>query len=614
MNNTVEPFGKYLLLEKLAIGGMAEVYLAKSVGAGGIGKFVAIKRILPQYSDHEEFINMFKEEAKLVMNLNHGNVVSIFDFGVERSQFFLVMEFVEGQTLRQVMNHIKKIGKSFTIDQIVYLVKEAASGLDHAHRCIDASTGRWLNIIHRDMSPQNVMLSFEGEVKVIDFGIAKAETQLESTRVGTIKGKFGYMSPEQAEGQIIDARTDVFSLGIILWELLAQDRLFTGENEQAILQKIHGCQIPQVRKLNPSVPPELEDIVLKSLMKDPHLRYASAEAFAKDLNRFLNTSFPDFSKQEFSKFMKQLYSEMYQENRYKLAEYARIETVFDGQTQIADPSEDTTASIEEGHLQLDPSESPIVDLSKLSMGDSAKGKELAGPHRRDALATKTNTTSSQREYDMSGISVSPLKKDSRRSFFISLLIFAGGLMGGFYYLQGKKNRIELTADSLPEGQPESALKMPTTVSLNIQSTPSGAKVMVDDIAIGFTPVTFHVPSEKYFKLSLIREGYISSEFPTEVASKEGYFRNVVLIPEPSTALVTITSPFPPPSHPVTIIINGKKVATARLPYSTAVASGALITVTLVDPLSKTQGEGSVVLRQKEKRSLVIQLNKPALIK
>lgn len=134
MSSVLENFGKYILLEKLAAGGMAEVYLAKSTGASGINKFVAIKRILPQYSDHPEFIEMFKEEAKIAVNLNHGNVVSIFDFGVEKSQFFLVMEYVEGQNLRQVLNHLKKENRYFSIDQIVYMVKEVAAGLDHAHR------------------------------------------------------------------------------------------------------------------------------------------------------------------------------------------------------------------------------------------------------------------------------------------------------------------------------------------------------------------------------------------------------------------------------------------------------------------------------------------------
>lgn len=320
----VEAFGKYLLLEKLASGGMAEVYLAKSIGANGINKFLAVKRILPQYSDNPEFIEMFKEEAKIAVNLNHGNVVSIFDFGVERRQFYLVMEYVEGQNLRQLLNHMKKENKDFTLDQIVYAVKEVAAGLDHAHRCLDGATGRPLNITHRDMSPQNIMLSFEGEVKVVDFGIAKAENQVEHTRAGTIKGKFGYMSPEQADGQSVDLRTDIFSLGIVLWELLAKERLFVAQSEAATLRRVRECQIPSLRKINPNIPPELERICNKALAKDRSLRYQTSAAFHKDLNRFLNVQYPEFSTQEFSKFMKSLYNKMYVENRKKFADFAKL--------------------------------------------------------------------------------------------------------------------------------------------------------------------------------------------------------------------------------------------------------------------------------------------------
>lgn len=320
----IESFGRYILLEKLAAGGMAEVFLAKSVGAGGIGRFVAIKRILPQFSENTDFIAMFKEEAKLVMNLNHSNIVQIFDFGVENGQFYLAMEFVEGQNLRQSLNHMKKTEKEFSIAQVCYLVREIAAGLDHAHRCLDHSTGKPLNLVHRDMSPQNVMVSFEGEVKIVDFGIAKAETQVESTRTGTIKGKFSYMSPEHADGQVVDQRTDIFSLGIIFWELLAKERLFTGASEAAILKKIRDCQIPDLRRINPSIPPELEKVCRKALARDRNQRYTYADEMYKDLNRFLNQQYPDFAVREFAKFMKELFLELFQENREKLTAYAQV--------------------------------------------------------------------------------------------------------------------------------------------------------------------------------------------------------------------------------------------------------------------------------------------------
>lgn len=324
MSQNFERFGKYILLEKLASGGMAEVYLCKSTGAEGVNKFVAIKRILPQYSENPDFVEMFKEEAKIAVNLNHSNIVSIFDFGVERNQFYIVMDYLEGKNLRQIGTELKKQNRALAVDQIVYIIKEAAAGLDHAHRGVDSSTGKPLNIIHRDISPQNLMISYDGEVKVIDFGIAKAETQLEATKAGTLKGKYGYMSPEQADGQQIDSSTDIFSLGIVLWELLANDRLFTASSEAAILRKIRECQIPPIRKLNPSVPAELEKIVHKALARDKSLRYQTTASFHRDLNRFLNTAYPEFSPHDFAAFMKETFASEFLDIQRKRVEYSKV--------------------------------------------------------------------------------------------------------------------------------------------------------------------------------------------------------------------------------------------------------------------------------------------------
>ena len=326
VSQSYETFGKYILLERLAMGGMAEIYLARSLAAAGVSKFFAIKRILPQFSEQIEFIDMFKDEAKIAVNLSHANIVSIFEFGMERQAFYLAMDYVEGSNLRQILNKMKKSGVTFSIEQVIYIIKEVAAGLDAAHRCIDSQTGKPLNIIHRDMSPQNVMISYEGEVKVVDFGIAKAETQIETTRAGTLKGKFGYMSPEQAEGQTIDLRTDIFALGIVFWELLANDRLFVANNEVNTLRKIRDCQIPSLRKINPNIPQELERIVSKALAKDRNLRYQTCAAFQRDLSKFLNRQYPDFSPHDFSVFIKTLFAGEILDRRKKMIEFAKVDT------------------------------------------------------------------------------------------------------------------------------------------------------------------------------------------------------------------------------------------------------------------------------------------------
>ena len=375
MSQKPEYFGKYILLEKLAAGGMAEVFLSRAPGAGGIAKFVAIKRILPQFSDNKEFIDMFKDEAKIAINLSHSNIVGIYEFGVEVGQFFLVMDYVKGRNIRQILNKMKQGNINFNIDQIVYMCKEIAAGLDHAHRCIDGTTGKPLNITHRDMSPQNVMVSFEGEIKIIDFGIAKAETQMETTRAGTLKGKFGYMSPEQAEGHSVDLRTDNFSLGIVLWELLANDRLFIANNEINTLRKIRDCQIPSLTKINPEIHPELERIVFKALTKDRNLRYQTAAAFHRDLSRFLNRHYPDFSSQDFSMFVKSLYADEILDLNNKLVEYSQVPFKAGGQSFTNDEMVDKTLVMHEDNTVTETSPSS-VQPGKLNL---SFGRKLPEP-------------------------------------------------------------------------------------------------------------------------------------------------------------------------------------------------------------------------------------------
>lgn len=324
-----ERFGNYILLEKLASGGMAEIYLSKKLAAEGVQKFVAVKRILSQHSSSEDFIRMFKDEAKIAVNLAHSNVVSIYDFGVENNQLYLVMDYLEGKNLRQILNRLKQVNKRFSISHIVYVTKAIAAGLDHAHRLIDATTGQPLNIIHRDMSPQNVMVSFEGEVKIIDFGIAKSTTQEESTRVGTLKGKFGYMSPEQVDGMEVDARTDIFALGIMLWEMLSEQRLFLTNNEMTTLRKIRDCKIPSLREIDPNIPIELEKIVNKGLARNKTQRYQTAAEMQKDLQSFLNRYNPDFSSQDFAEFIKEMYSEEIVEARKRQVAYSKVDVPLD---------------------------------------------------------------------------------------------------------------------------------------------------------------------------------------------------------------------------------------------------------------------------------------------
>lgn len=277
---------------------MAEVYRASSSGAGGFQKQIAIKRILPNYANNEEFRRMFETEARICSSLTHGNIAQVYDFVKNGETLLLAMEFVNGKNLRQYINKTKKVDRSIPIELSVFIINEVCKGLEYAHSKKDDVTGKPQNIIHRDMSPQNIMISYEGAVKIVDFGIAKAKDRVSETRAGVIKGKFGYMSPEQANGESVDHRTDIFSTGIILWELLTGKRLFAAENDLATLKLIQECQIIRPNKLNPNLPPELDKIVMKALTRDLSLRYHNAGSFHRTLQEFLNKNFPMFTQRE----------------------------------------------------------------------------------------------------------------------------------------------------------------------------------------------------------------------------------------------------------------------------------------------------------------------------
>jgi serine/threonine protein kinase len=278
---------RYRVVEKLESGGMAEVFLAESEGLQGFRKQVAIKRVLPHLSEKKKFISMFLDEARLSAQLSHSNCVQVFDIGVGDNAYFIVMEYVDGANLKAVAESLKKVGQPFPVPAACFLAIEICKGLAYAHDLKDPSTGVAMNIVHRDMSPPNVLLTKFGEVKIVDFGLAKANSQLEKSEPGIIKGKFSYLSPEAAMGQDVDARTDIFAVGIILWELLAAQRLFLGETDFQTVKKVQQAQIPPISSINRNVPPELEKIINRALARDPTQRYTNARDLARELTNFL---------------------------------------------------------------------------------------------------------------------------------------------------------------------------------------------------------------------------------------------------------------------------------------------------------------------------------------
>ena len=277
---------RYRVVEKLESGGMAEVFRAESEGLQGFRKQVAIKRVLPHLSSKKKFIQMFLDEARHSAHLSHSNCVQVFDIGVGDNAFFIVMEFVDGANLKSIIEVLRKQGKDFPVESAVYIALEICKGLSYAHELTDPQ-GTPLHIVHRDISPPNVLITKFGEVKIVDFGLAKANSQLEKSEPGIIKGKFSYLSPEAAMGQEVDARTDVFAVGIMLWELLAGQRLFLGDTDFATVKKVQAAVIPSISQINKHVPPDLERIIAKALAREPNTRYATAKDLGLELSKFM---------------------------------------------------------------------------------------------------------------------------------------------------------------------------------------------------------------------------------------------------------------------------------------------------------------------------------------
>lgn len=278
---------RYRVIKRLAAGGMAEVFVAESAGIEGFRKQVAIKRVLPQLSKNEQFIDMFLDEARLSGRLSHSNVVSVFDIGVGDNTYFIVMEYVDGADLKQVIEHQKKaFNVPMPVESACFIATKICQGLAYAHD-LHTPDGEDLGIVHRDVTPANVLITRNGEIKIVDFGLAKASSQLAASDAGVIKGKFGYLAPETVLELGVDRRVDVFAAGIILWEMLAGKRLFLGDTDYATVKLVREAVIPSLKSSNPNVPPELEQILRTALAKDRDARYQTARDFGRDLIKFL---------------------------------------------------------------------------------------------------------------------------------------------------------------------------------------------------------------------------------------------------------------------------------------------------------------------------------------
>lgn len=372
-------FGKYQLIEKVAQGGMAEVYKAKSYGVAGFEKLVCIKKILPHLSKNGEFVKMFINEAKIAVSLNHANIVQVYDLGKVSDEYYMGMEFIHGQDLMTIIKLGRKTRRFLPIPTGVYIITELCRGLDYAHNLSDPS-GRPLNIVHQDVSPHNLMISYEGDVKLMDFGIASFDAGDDAAEEKVGGGKFAYMAPEQANGMGVDRRSDIFAAGIILYEVITGQRLYAGKDRREKMRMVRNAEIPPPRAVNPEIPVRLEEILLRALARDPDDRYSEARDMQEDLLSFLYDVGMRVSRQDLAEFQKDMFAEEYR----RANAGSVVNAIFNDLQDLEHQGADVEVVVEDEHPANATGEWDFVEggSGDTSSGDLSIGASLTQGERR----------------------------------------------------------------------------------------------------------------------------------------------------------------------------------------------------------------------------------------
>ncbi|XXF75629.1 serine/threonine protein kinase [Myxococcaceae bacterium GXIMD 01537] len=481
---STETYGSYQLLKRLATGGMAQIYLARQRGPEGFEKLLVVKRILPHLAENDDFITMFLDEARIAARLNHPNVVQIYNLGAQDDSYFIAMEYIHGEDVRRVWKRSVEADKPLPVPLACRVVIDAAAGLDYAHKKTD-SANKPLNIVHRDVSPQNILVTFDGGVKVVDFGIAKAADQATVTRSGVLKGKYSYMSPEQAAGQRVDCRADVFALGVVLYELLTGVRLFKRPTDMQTLQAVAECQITPPSKLSDRVPASLDPIVMKALAKTPNERYSDALQLQLGLEEWLSENRQPSSTAHLAAFMKDIFAE-------RLAEEARLGEVVPSEaphptgvrTAAETPSRRSGAHGSVARRQTPPPAPPVPSAPRVSRGVELRQQ----PERR------TGTMGAVRRTPKPAVAAPPPPEESNAKRWgvagVVALAFALAVGGGLW--------LALRPGPAPTA-PDAPPGVRTTASVRLMTQPPGATVIFNGGALGgVTPLTLpRVPAGRY---------------------------------------------------------------------------------------------------------------------
>lgn len=474
-----EPYrtGKYLFLEEVAAGGMAKIYRAVVLGEGGFRRQVAIKEVHPRHEDAAEFLSMFQYEAVLAAKLHHPNVIQIHDFIREDDTLRIVMEFVEGEPLSAVASAARGHEEQLSIDVCCYIISEVCRGLHYAHEKKDPMTGQPMNIVHRDISPHNIMISYDGHVKVVDFGIAKGEDRLEYTRTGCVRGKVRYLSPEQILRGKVDHRSDLFALGAVFYEILTGEIAFSAKDEYSIFKGITEQAPPSLHLLREEIPEDLEKIVQKCLEKDPATRYQSAAHLLEDIEKYTLHRVRSGSSQRLSALMDRYFSPDLKRVKRHESDIQVFERMQSGEDLI--PVEGAP-----GNSQTDERRPEVTWTRRLMMLNALRHEEL----------------------NWSAVGLIGV--------FLVILLIAIPLHLHFRPAgQGMTPQVQVTVESPVQTPRIPAAVVPSeSCSFDVTTEPPGGQVIADGKAAGNTPVSVNAKCGRSVKFHLALEGYENQEF------------------------------------------------------------------------------------------------------
>jgi len=448
-------FGKYTLLRRLASGGMAEIFLALQRSAGGFEKLIVIKRILPSMNQDKAFIEMLLHEARVAASMSHPNIVQTFDVGQVDGTYFIAMEHIHGEDIRTIVRAMRKKNLSeFPLEHAIAITTGMCAGLAYAHERRDLD-GRLLNIVHRDISPQNIVVTFSGDVKIVDFGVAKSSSQSgEDTKDGQLKGKVPYMSPEQAAGANIDWRSDIFAVGVLLFELATGKRLFKGASEFETLKLICDKDYPRPSDVKPGFPPALDRIIMKALEKDREKRYQSAREMQSDLESFVREERIPVSQISLTQWMQSLFEDKLAQQRDALQDVKQL-----------------------------------ADIIAMQQGASFEGVTNAG--------TMSATGGAK-----------PAPKRSSAGLWIALVAVTGAAVGGFFYMSKQASDRETAALLSRPSAEAKAPEIKGTLDLKCGGAEGCSIWISGDLRKEVTPaVITGLPLDTDIQVKLTQEGF-----------------------------------------------------------------------------------------------------------